>query len=162
MNKDMKTFLAIIGALLIGGGSLALGAMTAPTPQAEQQKQSASEQRAPQKSEEPRKPVAETVESATIAVLNELKARYPKTADYAMHGARLYKDGAWFGATLTYQGADTMNRDTLRVLAQKKDGRWILRTTPPEQLLSSNKYGDAPNDVLKSINAPVSLPGTDS
>jgi hypothetical protein len=75
-----------------------------------------------------------------------------------MANKQLLGDGRWFGATLTYKGSDTANRDTLRVLLEKKDNLWTLRTTPPEPLLSTKKYPDVPKSVLQTINKPVSLP----
>lgn len=154
MNRNVKLFIGIIGVLIICGGSLALGAISAQDKQTQQVV--ATEK---QNSIELAKKL--TTEQPTITAV--LSAAYPKSAtDYTMSSAKLYDKGQWFGAILTYKGSDSMNRDTLRVLMQKKNGVWILRTTPPELLLSAKKYPDIPKSILQSINKPVSLPGTDN
>lgn len=162
MNKDMKTFAIIIGVLFICGGSLALGALTAPQTQIETQQATPK----PQPTQTPLpspQPSIDPLESAQAAVTQLLLAAYPKAGtDYTIGSAKLDDSKQWFTAILTYKGSDTMNRDTLRVLAQKKDGEWVLRTTPPEIILSAKKYRDVPEAVLKSVNKPVSLPGTDT
>lgn len=172
MNKNMKTFAIVIAALFIGGGSLALGALTAPQQQAQNQSQRREVSESPRPSQTPTTTPAprvpenqavNTLESAQTAVTTLLATAYPKaTTDYTMSSTKLDDSKKWFTAILTYKGQDTMNRDTLRVLAQKKDGEWILRTTPPEIILSVKKYRDVPEAILKSINKPVSLPGTDT
>lgn len=146
-------FIAIIATLIICGGSLALGALSAPTGQPQREVSTS-----PSKQQ-----LAERLETERPTILTVLTSAYPKSqTDYIIGSEALYGKGEWYGAVLTYKGSDMMNRDTLRVLLQKKSGVWILRTTPPELLLSSKKYPDVPKSVLQSINRPVSLPGTDS
>lgn len=148
MNKQMKLFLIILASLFIMGALLAYGASTSP------------EKSAPTKQPKTtKKQLQEKLTSETQTITAVLLAAYPNiTTDYTIGDSKLYGEGQWFGTTLTYKGADTDNRDTLRVLMQKKDGIWILRTTPPEPLLSAKKYPDVPRDILISINKPVSLP----
>ena len=158
MNKNMQTFLIIIGCVLIGGGSLALGALTAP--QAPKAQPQVAQQSKP--SRNPKKPESNPLEKELPTITAVLTAAYPKSAtDYTMSKPKLYEEGRWFGALLSYKGTDSMNRDTLRVLMEKKDGEWKLRTTPPEPILTSHKYKDVPVSVLKDLNKPVSLPGVE-
>lgn len=151
MNPQMKTFLIVIGAIFIAGGSLLYGALTAP-------KQSDSPEAVQQSTKQTTSSI-DTVNAELPTIKMVLEGAYPKTAtDYTMIKPQLYADGEWFGALLQYKGGDVANRDTLRVLMQKKDGAWTLRTTPPEILLSAKKYTDVPKSVLKAINSPVGLP----
>lgn len=155
MNKNMQTFLAITAAIFIAGGSLALGALTAPPKQPETKKEVVAQ---PKKQSSPAK-----IKDETPAILSIIQTAYPKIiTDYTIGTGKLYNEGKWYGTTLTYKGTDTNNRDTLRVLLQKKGESWIIRTTPPEPILSAKKYPDVPISVLKAINKPVSLPGTDN
>lgn len=88
-----------------------------------------------------------------------LVSSYPKiSTDYDIADTKLYDNGTWFGATLRYKGSDTANRDTLRVLVQKKDNVWIIRTKPPTPLLSAKNYPDVPKSILQDINKVVGLP----
>lgn len=150
MNQQLKTFLIILGTIFIAGGSLLYGALTAPkstTNPAPTQVQAATTK------------TSGTVESQLSTIATVLESAYPKaTTDYTMIKPQLYEQGEWFGALLQYKGSDTANRDTLRVLMQKKNSIWVLRTTPPEMLLSVKKYDDVPKSVLKAINNPVGLP----
>lgn len=154
MNPQLKKFLIILTVIFIAGASLTYGALTAP----KQQKQApaATTSQPPETKKPAPKP---TLESEFPTIKGVLLASYPKVdTDYVMGNRQLLGDGRWFGATLTYKGSDTANRDTLRVLLEKKDNVWTLRTTPPEPLLSTKKYPDVPKSVLQTINKPVSLP----
>ena len=92
-----------------------------------------------------------------------LTAKFPTAVDlYTINQGQLFDRGQWYGTTLTYRGSDEDNRDTLRVLMQKKDGVWIVRTTPPQLLLSQKSYPDVPKAILQTINQPAELPGTTS
>lgn len=153
MNKNLKIFLIILACLFIAGASLAYGAATAP------------------KKQEPEKPQATKVVKLTAAQLEQkltvelpgittvLTAAYPSIkTDYVIEKGQLFDQGQWFGTTLTYQGTDSDNRDTLRVLMQKKKGVWTIRTKPPRILLAAKDFPDVPRSILKKINQPVSLP----
>lgn len=90
-----------------------------------------------------------------------LTAAYPIIPnEYIINRGKLYRSGEWYGTTLTYKGADVDNRDTLRVLMQKKGSTWVVRSTPPKPLLSSKVFTDVPKEILKDINQPAPLPGT--
>ena len=100
-------------------------------------------------------------EQPTLAEV--LTAKFPTAVDlYTINQGQLFDRGQWYGTTLTYRGSDEDNRDTLRVLMQKKDGVWIVRTTPPQLLLSQKSYPDVPKAILQTINQPAELPGTTS
>jgi len=152
MNKDMKLLAGIIAAIFIAGGSLAYGALTAKQPSSPQTNTMSTQK---MNKEDLAKQLA--IERPTIDIV--MRAAYPKiSSEYTVGPGQLFDEGRWFGATLTYKGSDIDNRDTLRILMQKKDGLWIVRTTPPEPLLSRKKYPDVPVDILRTINKPVSLP----
>lgn len=102
-----------------------------------------------------------TSELDTISLV--IAAEYPQLPTlYAIDRGKLYQAGEWYATTLTYQGSATDNRDTLRLLMQKKDGVWTMRSTPPEPLLTQPSYPDVPKAILQDINKPTVLPGTDT
>ncbi|HEX5456200.1 MAG TPA: hypothetical protein VFW77_02430 [Candidatus Saccharimonadales bacterium] len=91
--------------------------------------------------------------SIKTAILTE----YPKVKRlYEIQRGRLYKKGDWYGTTLTYkgsfEGANLFRTDTLRVVLEKKDGKWTVRTNPPNILLSKYDYPDIPIDILRNVN----------
>ena len=149
MNKNIKLFIGILVAILVAGASLAYGALTA-----EQPKPAAIQ------TPDNKQPLAAQLETEQATIDTVLIAAYPKIqTDYLVNKGQLYGEkGEWYGTTLTYKGADVANRDTLRLLMQKKDGIWIVRTAPPEPLLSAKKYSVVPVSILKSINKPIGLP----
>lgn len=155
MNKNLKVFLIILASILIAGASLAYGAMTAPGRQ---------QTTIPQKTQPAKLTNAQLEQKLAVelpVITSILVAKYPLIAtNYTIEKGRLFEQGKWFGTTLTYRGPDNDNRDTLRVLMQKKNGTWVLRTNPPRPLLSAKDFQDVPLSVLKAINQPVSLPGT--
>jgi hypothetical protein len=92
-----------------------------------------------------------------------LGAQYPTISQlYIIDRGKLYESGQWYATTLTYNGTDQDNRDTLRVIMQKKDGVWIVRTTPPKPILDQPSYPDVPKSIIQDINKPTTLPGTDT
>ena len=163
MNKNLKTFLYVIAGILIAGASLAYGALTAPKhPQSATTPiiTSTTPTITPNPHKKPTKQQLEkALESELPTITSVMTAQYPKIAtDYTASKGQLFDEGQWYGTALTYHGADSSNRDTLRVLMQKKDGVWVLRTTPPTLLLSAAAFPDVPKSILKTINQPVSLP----
>lgn len=159
MKKGTKVSLITLASIVIAAASFTYGALTAtrPTP-------------TPTPTPKPI-PKASVYQKPTMAQLNDqltkdyptivqvLTTAYPKIAtDYTVNRGRLFDTGQWYGTTLQYHGTDALNRDTLRVLLQKKNGVWKLRTTPPQPLLSAVSLPDVPKDILKAINQPVSLP----
>ena len=159
MSKNLKIILIVLGSLLVIGGSLAYGAMTAPSKQTQSSKVETVKQTKPlTKAELEQKLVTELP-----VVTTALTTAYPLIATtYTIEQGQLFDKGQWFGTTLTYLGTDKDNRDTLRVVMQKKDGNWILLTKPPRPLLSAKDFPNVPVSILKKINQAVSLPGTDS
>lgn len=166
MNKDLKTFLIIIGIIFVAGASIAYGALTAPQ---QQPAPTVPPSLSPSTSPSPTvssKPTADQLDKMRDTELPTIKsvltAAYPIIAtDYIVNKGALFDEGQWYGTTLTYHGKDTLNRDTLRVLLQKKDGVWTLRTKPPVPLLSAEAFPDVPKKILQTINQPISLPAAD-
>ena len=69
---------------------------------------------------------------------------------YKVQQGQLLDRGEWFGALLV---PDNNQYDTLRFVMQKKDGRWLLTTDPPNIVLSSIIYPEVPKDVLDTVNS---------
>lgn len=150
----MKLFLSIMAAIFIGGGAFAYGALTATPVEKPSTTPSPSVSSKPKAAE-----LKEKLQLEMPTILSVMTAAYPKiTTDYIVNTGQLFDEGQWFGTTLTYKGTDTDNRDTLRVLLQKKNGVWVLRTTPPRLILSTKELPDVPKSILQTINKPISLP----
>ncbi len=159
MNQRLKFRLIVVASILVGISSFTYGAMTAPkAPVKTVEQSSPSETPVTKKSS-----LTEQLLGEQQTILDILTIAYPKVkTDYTVNQGKLFDQGQWYGTTLTYKGNDTMNRDTLRVLMQKKNGVWIVRSTPPTPLLSAIDYTDVPKSILQAINQPISLPGSDS
>lgn len=152
MTEQTKTVLIVAASIFIGVGAFTYGALTA-NPQ--QTPNNIVEQSPTPKPLDLNKLLL----SERSTIMGVLKAKYPNIdTQYVIAEGKLYDKGEWYGTTLTYKAKDTMNRDTLRVLMQKKQGIWTLRTTPPQILLSTVEFPDVPKSILKAINEPVSLP----
>lgn len=150
MNSRFQTPIIVLIAIIIAVGSFTYGALTAPRKQT-------GKTSAPSAAPKVELSQQLTIEKPTINGI--LISAYPKVAtDYAIVNEQLYDQGQWYGAVLTYKGADTANRDSLRVLMQKKEGIWVVRTTPPQPILSALSYPDVPKSILQAINKPVALP----
>lgn len=154
MNDQLKTVLILVGVIVIAGGSITYGALTANPAEPSAPKQQSAPSQTPKKID-----LVNSLETEKPTIQGVLMAAYPKIGtDYTIVREQLFDKGQWYGALLTYKGTDLDNRDTLRVLMQKKDGAWVLRTTPPQPLLAAKQYPDVPRSVLQSINRAVSLP----
>lgn len=153
MNEQLKVTLIVIVSIFIGASAFTYGALTANP------EQQPSQAAAPEKTD-----LKKLLKSERPTIISVLTTAYPKiNTDYIVSEGKLYEKGEWYGTTLTYKGKDSLNRDTLRVLMQKKQGAWVLRTTPPQMLLSIIDLPDVPKQVIQSINQPISLPaGKDS
>lgn len=81
---------------------------------------------------------------------------------YKIERSALYGRGEWYGAVLQYTGGDVNSRDSLRLVMQKKNGTWVLRTTPPQILVNIHDLQDAPIAMLNDLNKPTTLLGTES
>lgn len=97
------------------------------------------------------------------AIHQAITTAFPTVStDYTIDRAKLYHRGEWYGAILQYKGSDTINRDTLRIVLQKKNGTWIVRSSPPQILISKMDIPNAPNGMIDDLNKPAALPGTDT
>lgn len=166
MNKQLKVMLIVFLSIVVGIGAIAYGAATAPKKQSVQpvvQSSTLAHPSTTTPSPSVKIDLKAQLKTEQSTITGVIHAAYPKIAtDYTINPGQLFENGQWYGTTLTYKGSDTMNRDTLRILLQKKEGIWLLRTTPPEPLLSAKKYPDVPKKVLQTINKAISLPGTDT
>ncbi|MBH2007658.1 hypothetical protein I8H83_03580 [Candidatus Saccharibacteria bacterium] len=82
-----------------------------------------------------------------------LRQSYPKAeTDYTLARGRLYHQGEYYGAILIARDPLGDNADTLRILAEKKDGKWQLRSMPPAPILSVPFYRDVDRSILLDIN----------
>lgn len=163
MNQQLKTILILVGVVVVAAGSILYGALTPDRPVS-----------TPKPSTTVKNPVATTPSpshnpkrvdldalllSERQTIQGVLYAAYPKAHDdYTLTREQLFDKGEWYGALLTYNNPKSTNRDTLRVLMEKKSNVWILRTKPPQPLLSTKEFPDAPRSVLVTINKAVSLP----
>lgn len=157
MNNQSRTILILVGVVIVAVGSIVYGALTAgPATESTSPEQHTT----PTPSQTPKKvDLVQLLEEERPTIQGVLLAAYPKVStDYTIIREQLFDKGQWYGALLTYNGTDSDNRDTLRVLMQKKNGVWILRTTPPQPLLAKKQFPDVPRPVLLSINRAVSLP----
>jgi hypothetical protein len=92
-------------------------------------------------------------EAQQIDIYSAILQEYPAIkSDYTITGGRLYNQGEWFGAALTYNNRQSTNRDTLRILLHKQDDKWDVISKPPTPILSKADYPDAPYDTLKAVN----------
>ena len=87
------------------------------------------------------------------AIETALTAAYPAVAtDYTPKHGTLYHRGEIYGAILIARDQSGDNADTLRVLMEKKDGNWIMRSKPPVPVLSAPLYPSISRDILADIN----------
>ena len=153
--------LIVFLSIIVGIGAIAYGAATAPKRQPVATTPTAT--KTPTTTPAAKTDLKAQLQAEQPTITGVILAAYPKIAtDYIINPGQLFEEGQWYGTTLTYKGGDTMSRDTLRILMQKKQGVWSLRTTPPEPLLSAKKYPDVPKKILQTINKAISLPGTDT
>lgn len=82
-----------------------------------------------------------------------LHSAYPKIDEYEIQPGQLYNKGEWFGTTLIYKGEDYFNTDTLRVILHKENGQWIIKTRPPNIILSKVDFPDIPINILRKVNS---------
>lgn len=143
--------------LVIGIGFISSSPQTEPKSQT-QTKTAATEETLPSAAELRQQLTTETP-TITTAITNALPTL---EQNYTIERAKLYHKGEWYGAILQYKGSDTNNRDTLRIVLQKKDGSWILRTKTPGILVNRLDIPDAPQSMLNDINQPATLQGTET
>jgi len=91
------------------------------------------------------------------SVVKSLDEKYKKINQYTIQIGKLYKNGEWYGTTLINKSKYSPNRDTLRVVLHKEDGKWTVATDPPYIYLSKFSYPNVPEDVLSDVNS-LSVP----
>lgn len=90
-------------------------------------------------------------ESPAIEAL--IYQQYPLAqTQYTIASGKLYHQGEYYGAILMANDRAGDNADTLRVLAEKTEGKWKLRSTPPTPILNSPSYSDVNRSILLDIN----------
>ena len=75
---------------------------------------------------------------------------HPEMPDGYRYGKdQMFQSGEWYGGLLVSKNP---NLDTLRFVANKKNGVWAIVTDPPDILISSAVYPEIPEDVVRSVN----------
>jgi hypothetical protein len=97
--------------------------------------------------------LAQLIEEEGPAIFSALSTRYPNINLYAVQTGKLYRNGEWYGTTLKYQGAGQYNSDTLRAVLHKENGVWVLKSVPPDIVLSKFNNPDVPQDILSDVNS---------
>jgi hypothetical protein len=77
---------------------------------------------------------------------------YDNVDQYEIQKGKLYRHGEWYGTTMKYVGKDIFNADTLRIVLLKKDGKWVVKTDPPNITLSKFIHPDVPVEILRDVN----------
>lgn len=160
MNNKNTTILASLTLIIVAIAVIAGFVASQP----------AAPQNSPQTNDQQAKPttlssqqLATLLPAETLAINQAISLALPRLTDaYVISTGKLYAEGQWYGTTLMYKGSDEANRDTLRLLLQKKDGAWVVRTLPPQPLLNKHDLPDVPKNILQDINQPAPLPGTAS
>ena len=154
-----KTTVALIACVVIIFGIIGIGFITSSQQQAPQPT-------VPQATPSVEKPLSrselEAQLTAELPMITATLARaFPTLGQkYTVERSTLYGRGEWYGAVLQYISTDTNNRDSLRVVLQKKNGAWTLRTSQPQLLVNKLDIEDAPAGMLDDINKPAPLSGT--
>lgn len=87
------------------------------------------------------------------SIHNVIKSKYSNNINlYEIQSGKLYHFGDWYGTTLKYIGDDYSNSDTLRIVLNKEDNNWIIKTDPPSISLSKYVFPRIPVDVLVDVN----------
>jgi hypothetical protein len=158
MNNRNTAILAVVTfVVLVGAIGIGIAVSTPPAPKQTPQP-TATQQKSKSLSQSE---LASMLIDESPAINLALVSAVENVGDlYTVTSEKLYGDGKWYGAILIYKGTDENNRDTLRVLMQKKEGEWIVRTTPPRPLLNTVELPDVPKTILQDLNRPAPLPGT--
>lgn len=87
------------------------------------------------------------------AIQSALYSKYPQAqSDYELRSGRLYHRGELYGAILVARDQMGDNADTLRVMLQKDERGWQVRSLPPMPILSAPLYPSIDRAVLSDIN----------
>lgn len=84
-----------------------------------------------------------------------ISSEVPETKEYyKVENGKLYKNGDWYAAKLTYTGnPNFFSHDPLRVVLHKEDnGSWRLVTNPPTLVVSIVTHTEIPRDIALDIN----------
>ena len=115
MNNKTTAILASVVVVIFA--VIGVGYITSqPAPQPEKQPATQTEAPLPTAEELITKLQAEqpAIDTALVAALPQVSTLY------TVERGKLYVRGEWYGAILQYKGTDTSNRDTLRIVMQKK------------------------------------------
>lgn len=86
------------------------------------------------------------------AIMARINTDYPQIETlYTITGGALYGRGDIFGAQLVAT-TPSDNSDTLRIMLQKKSGKWRVLSKPPTQVLSVPVYPQIDTQILRAIN----------
>ncbi len=153
-----KTTLLLVGVVVAIVAVIGVGFMTAPsapTPATHNQTALPTTKQLPTAAE-----LAKQLPIEQPQINSAITMTFPSLDSlYTIERSKLYDDGSWYGAILQYKGGDVNNRDTLRIVVQKKNGTWTVRTHPPQLLISRHDIPDAPRAMIDDINAPAALLG---
>lgn len=99
-----------------------------------------------------RKHLDALLDNAQPAITSTLYDAYPLAKQsYSLQHERLYELGDVYGAILVAREKSD-NSDTLRVLLEKRNGKWVVRSTPPTPVLSTPDYSSIDEATLSDIN----------
>ena len=87
------------------------------------------------------------------AILKSISNKYSNIGLYDIKPGEIYNNGSWYGTTLVYKGGDVFNSDTLRIVLHKEGGVWVVKTDPPDIVLSKFRYNNIPEAVLNKVNS---------
>lgn len=101
--------------------------------------------------------------NAEIEAITQVLTAYPGLTDfYTINRGELYHKAEFYGTTLSYKGTNTLERDTLRVVLENKDGVWSIVVTP-RIIISAKDFPKIPVATLRKINTidlgPPLMPG---
>lgn len=158
MNKS--TLWLAIGCILVIAGGVGAGLLLTQDSSAPKQPEPAKTTALPLPTDAELQAMLTREQPAIMAAI--AKELPQLTSLYSLEREQLYHMGEWYGAVLQYKGDEPLNRDTLRMILEKKEGQWYLRTTPPQILLSRHDFPQAPVEMLNDLNTPAPLAGTDN
>ncbi|MCA9332300.1 hypothetical protein KDA00_00300 [Candidatus Saccharibacteria bacterium] len=87
-----------------------------------------------------------------------INSAFPQIANNNLRigDGRLFKRGEWYGTmifpALSEEEIKNSYFDIYHLVLKKENGQWKIVTTPPDLVLSSQKYLDIPEDVLSATN----------
>ncbi len=81
----------------------------------------------------------------------------PKKRLYVFLDEKIHLQGEWYTATVRELIPGRNKSDIYRIVAQKKGGKWVLVTTPPDLVISNVRYPDIPREVLLDLNRRQSI-----